>query len=319
MEPAKVLFDTDPGIDDAMALLFAHHSAAIDLLGITTVLGNGAIDTVTQNALYLCERFGITAPVHQGAAAPLQVAADAPPTFVHGADALGEVRGQTALRAPASTDAPGFLIETIRAHPQQITLVAVGRLTNLALALQRAPDITGLVKRVVVMGGALGHGGHTGNVTPVAEANMHGDPHAADQVFTAPWPVTMVGLDVTMGWFMHRNWLQDFAARTGETGQFIWEMTRFYDAFYAANERPAGFPVHDSSAVAQVIAPELFTSVQGRLRVVTAGIARGQTILVPVDAHFPPSAWDDQPIQQACIASQSQALLDLFASTFERI
>lgn len=311
---ARVIFDTDPGIDDIMALLFAHRAAAIELVGITTVVGNGTITDVTRNALYACEQFGIDVPVHQGAGEPLQVASDSPPDFVHGADAMGNV-AQAPKRNANSTDAAQFIIDTVRAAPGQITLLAVGRLTNLATALARAPDIAALTAQVVIMGGALGTGDHRGNVTPVAEANIYGDPHAADMVFTAAWPVTMVGLDVTMEWFMPRQWLQKLCNQLGTTGTLLWNMTRFYDAFYAASQDRAGFPVHDSSAVAWLLAPEHFRTTTGALRVVTEGVARGQTIMVPADQHFPENGWTHQPQQQACVGVDADALLELFAAT----
>ena len=122
----KIIFDTDPGIDDAMALLFAHRSPDIEVVGITTVLGNGSIDTVTQNALYICERFDIPAPVYQGAAAPLLVEADEPPAFVHGDDALGNIQPAKPSHSIGDQYAAGYIVDTILQNPNEITLVAVG-------------------------------------------------------------------------------------------------------------------------------------------------------------------------------------------------
>lgn len=311
----KIIFDTDPGIDDAMALLFAHRASAIEVVGITTVLGNGTIDAVTQNALYICERFGINAPVHQGAAAPLLVAADEPPAFVHGDDALGNTQPPVPSHSIGEQYAAGYIVDTILQNPHEITLVAVGRLTNLAMALRINPDIAGLVKQVVIMGGALGSNHFTGNVSPVAEANIHGDPHAADIVMTAPWPVTLVGLDVTMQCVMDSQRLTALREAAGEAGEFIWDITRHYENFYRTAHGVDGFAVHDSCAVAFVMAPELFSVQQGTTRVVTEGISRGQTILVPAAKKFPPSAWDDIPQQQGCIGVEADALLDLYHTT----
>ena len=162
----KVIIDTDPGIDDAMALLFAHYANDIELLGITTVFGNGTIDTVTQNTLTICEQFQINAPVHQGAGAPLQVAVDPPPAFVHGNDGLGDIDAPKPKGAARNQSAANFIVETILKHPNEITVIGIGRLTNLAIALQQHPAIAQLVKKVVIMGGALGSNAHTGNVTP---------------------------------------------------------------------------------------------------------------------------------------------------------
>ena len=316
--PEKIIFDTDPGIDDAMALLFAHQSPAIDIVGVTTVLGNGTIDRVTENALYICERFGIDAPVHQGAAAPLLVEADDPPAFVHGDDALGNIQPATPTHTIGDQYAAGYIVDTILQHPHDITLVAVGRLTNLAMALRINPDIAGLVKQVVIMGGALGTNRFTGNVSPVAEANIHGDPHAADIVMTAPWPVTLVGLDVTMQCVMGSDQLANLRTCAGEAGEFIWEITRHYENFYRNTHGVDGFAVHDSCAVAYVLAPDLFEVERGRVRVVTDGISRGQTIFVPAEKKFPPSAWDDIPSQLGCVGVDAPALLALYQETLAR-
>jgi inosine-uridine nucleoside N-ribohydrolase len=311
----KIIFDTDPGIDDAMALLFAHRSQEIEIAGITTVLGNGSIETVTQNALYICERFGITAPVYKGAAAPLLVPADEPPAFVHGDDALGNIQPAKPSHSIGEQYAAGYIVDTILQNPNEITLVAVGRLTNLAMALRINPDIAALVKQVVIMGGALGSNHFTGNVSPVAEANIHGDPHAADIVLTAPWPVTLVGLDVTMQCVMDSVRMEQLRSEAGETGEFIWDITRHYENFYRNTHGVDGFAVHDSCAVAYVLAPELFTVRRGTTRVVTEGISRGQTILTPEDRQFPPSAWDDMPLQQGCIGVDADAVLELYLQT----
>jgi purine nucleosidase len=315
MTTTKIIFDTDPGIDDAMALLFAHRAPGLEVLGVTTVLGNGSIETVTRNALHICERFDIQASVYQGAAAPLLVASDEPPTFVHGDDGLGNIHAPDSTLALGKQSAASFIVETVLKHPQEITLVAVGRLTNLAMALRINPAIAGLVKEVVVMGGALGTNEHTGNVTPVAEANIYGDPHAADIVMTASWPLTLVGLDVTMTCVMDHDRMARIRRSAGAVGEFLWDITRHYEDYYRTKRGVDGFPVHDSCAIAYALAPELFQSATGALRVATDGITRGQTILVPADKTFPPSAWDDIPHSRGCIQVDAAGLLDLYEST----
>jgi len=311
----KIIFDTDPGIDDVMALLFAASSPDIELLGVTTVLGNGSIDTVTRNALYVCERFGIDVPVHRGAAAPLLVDAGSPPTFVHGDDALGNLHAAAPDRRTAGTSAAEFIVSQIMAQPGEVTLVAVGRLTNLALALAIEPKIAGAAKQVVVMGGALGYGEHRGNVSPCAEANIHGDPHAADRVMTAGWPLTLVGLDVTMHCVMHEDRMQRIRDAGGARGAFIWDISRFYDRFYRQQRRFEGFPVHDSCAIAWLLEPALFDTRPGAIRVVTEGIAIGQTVLAPAGSHFPAAAWQDVPPSLGCLAVDSERLLTLYEAT----
>jgi purine nucleosidase len=235
MPKLKVLFDTDPGIDDAMALLLLARHPDVELLGISTVFGNAGIDTVTRNALYLKDVFGLTAPVAQGAAGPIEGDHTAPPPHVvHGENGLGNIElPATILATSDPRSGHQLIIDLVRQHPNEITLVAVGRMTNLALALREAPEIAGLVKSVVVMGGAFGRNGHSGNVTPVAEANIFGDPVAADIAFGAPWPVTIIGLDVTKEVTMSRAYVEALAA-TGDDGRFIRAISSHYETFYLA-------------------------------------------------------------------------------------
>lgn len=310
-----IIYDTDPGIDDAMALLFLVRSRAVRLRAITTVFGNATIDTCTTNALALAERFGTDAPVAKGAAGPLVGQAEPPPTFVHGENGLGNVPLPSPTRHVDPRPAHRLIIDLVRAEPGKITLVAVGRMTNLALALREAPEVAGLVKGVVIMGGAFGRNGHTGNVTPVAEANIWGDPLAADEVLAGRWPVTMAGLDVTQETVMTDAWLADLARTAGEDGQFIREISAFYQDFHRQSVGIDGFYVHDSSAVAAAIAPELFAGETGAIRVVTEGIAFGQTILKPDGRTYPPGAWDNRPSHKVLTRVRSDAFLDLYRAT----
>ncbi len=315
MDKIKVIFDTDPGVDDAMALLFLHRAPEVDLVGITTTFGNGTIDATTWNALYLTERFGIDAPVARGPATPLVGPAPAPTDFVHGANALGDIPLPDHIARQADPrPAHRFIIDLVRAHPGEITLVAVGRMTNLALALREDPGIAGLVRQVIIMGGAFGYHGFHGNVSPVAEANIHGDPLAADEVMGGTWPITVVGLDVTQCTQMTTDYLQGLARDGGEAGQFIWDITRFYVAFHHAAGVPNMF-VHDSSAVAYLLDPTLFQTRRGAIRVLTEGLAIGQTIQKPDGYNFPPGAWDDRPSHAICTEVDSERLLSLYHRT----
>ncbi|PXX94661.1 nucleoside hydrolase [Halomonas sp. LBP4] len=315
--PTRVLFDTDPGIDDAMALLFLHRHPAIELVGITTVHGNAYTETTTRNALYLGERFGLEVPIARGATEPLAMPKSAPPTFVHGDDGLGNVGlSFEPTRRPDPRPAYRLIIDTVRRFPGEVTLVAVGPLTNLALAIQEAPEIASLVKEVVVMGGAFGVGGQGGNITPVAEANIHGDPHAADLVFTAAWPVTVVGLDVTHRVLMSDADFRRLREQGGEDGEFMWAISRHYVDFYSEREAIDGCYVHDSSAVAYVLDPSLFEVRRGPVRAVCDGLAMGQTIQRPDDRDFPPTAWDGLPSQRVCVDVDAQRLMTLYMDTF---
>ena len=317
--PKPVIFDTDPGVDDAMALALIAASPALDLTAITTVHGNADVDITTRNALYLAQRFGLSAPVARGAAEPLRRARGEAPHFIHGRNGLGDVELTAPTGRAHALPAHALIIEQVRARPGEITLIAVGPLTNLALALEAAPDIAGLVAEVVIMGGAFGVAGRMGNVSPVAEANIHADPDAADRVLTAPWPVRMVGLDVTSGCVMSPAYMQRLRDRMGQAmggvGAFLWALTRGYDAFYRARDGLDGFCVHDAMAVARAIDPSLFVERQGPVRVVTDGIAMGQTIQKPDGAVFPPGPWDDLPSQSVAIGVEGERFLALYADT----
>lgn len=313
MKPTKVIYDTDPGVDDAMALLFIEGSPAIDLVGITTIFGNGSIDITTFNALYMKDRFKIAAPVAKGAGVPLSGEEVAAADHVHGGNGLGGIDlPETVSSELDPRPAHRFIIDTVRAHPGEITLLAVGRMTNLALALREDPEIASLVERVVIMGGAFGFYGHSGNVTPVAEANIAGDPQAADEIFAAPWEVVVIGLDVTQETVMSTAYLADLRDEGGEAGRFIWQISRFYEDFYRDATGIDGVFGHDFSAAAWIADPTLFKTRGGPIRVVTEGIAAGQTIQQPDTRKFPNTAWSGRPSHKVCIAVDAERSLALY-------
>jgi purine nucleosidase len=320
MAKHKVIFDTDPGIDDAMALLFIHLHESLDLLGITTCLGNADIETTTRNALYLKQRFAISAPVAKGAAVPLKGPTTRPaPKHIHGDNGLGNVPLPEKITAIADPrPAWQLIVDTVRAHPNEVTLIAVGRMTNLALALQHDPGITKLVKSVSIMGGAFGGHGHFGNVTPVAEANIHGDPDAADIVMTAPWPVTVVGLDVTHETVMTPAYLRQLGDEGGEWGAFMWDISRHYEKFYRDAMGHEGIACHDSLAVAYVTDPDIFQLRRGPVRVVTDGIAIGQTIQHHRERRPAEGPWQNHPAQNVAVGIDSAKFLDLYLDTFRK-
>ncbi|MFA0309516.1 nucleoside hydrolase [Vibrio splendidus] len=312
----KIILDTDPGIDDAMAILFAEAHPDIELMGITTVYGNATIDNGTQNALYLKQKFGMKALVAKGSDKPLLRDPVGATVVVHGETGFGDVTAPSSLDSEAiKKPAYQFIIDSVRAEPREITLVAVGPLTNLALALEAAPDIVDLVKEVVVMGGAFGENGHKGNVTPFAEANIHDDPHAADKVFTASWPVVIIGLDVTEESFFTSQYLDELRDDAGEVGQFIWDISRYYLKFYSDKVGMDGCHVHDPSAIAYVIQPSLFTSRSGPVRVVTDGPAEGMTIQKADQRNYMNDEWSLFPTQQVGVQVDSDTLLLLYRET----
>ncbi|MDL2407942.1 nucleoside hydrolase [Rhizobium calliandrae] len=306
----KVIYDTDPGVDDAMALLFLHRHPDIHLLGVTTVFGNASVDTTTRNALFLKREWSIPCPVARGASVTFDPSRKerAWPTYVHGHNGLGDIEVPATIDLPVDPrPAYQFIIDTVRANPGEVTLVAVGRMTNLALALKHDPEIASLVKDVVIMGGSFYV---PGNVTPVAEANIHGDPEAADAVLTASWKVVVVGLDVTAVTTMSRSYLADMAKAGGPSVQLLSDLSQSYIDFYS-HAVDDGMMVHDSCACVYVVAPELFNTVEGSVRVVCGGIADGQTIVKQNGRRFAPNEWDNLPNQIVCTGIRSQAVIDL--------
>ena len=197
-----IIIDTDPGVDDAFAISLAHRSPAIELLGLTTVFGNVSVNQASDNAAVLVEKLDANYPIAQGASRPLVQAPHAYPDFVHGKNGFGDIDYTVPQYNTTPQDAADFIIDTLRERPGEVTLAPIGPLSNIATALQREPRIAEWAKEVVLMGGTARQ---AGNVSPVAEANIWNDPHAAQAVFTAPWSITMIGLDVTQQIVMSRQ------------------------------------------------------------------------------------------------------------------
>ena len=316
-----VIFDTDPGVDDAMALFYAMAHPAIDLVGITTTFGNVTVQQAVVNALYLTQLCGRSAiPVTQGAAQSIGKVDDEPAAFIHGADGLGNLP----MRVPTTRVADPrrsaqFIVDMARERPGEITLVPVGPLGNVAQALQIEPRLPQLLKRVVVMGGSVLA---PGNVSPVAEANIWKDPHAADAVFTAGFHLDMVGLDVTYSVVFPMSTFTQMAAHHQHPAtDVLLHAVKFYANFYATRFADAaqvgGCYGHDVLAFLYLVHPEFFGTAQGRMRVVTEGIANGQTILNRrPDIDYPQTGWGtDMPNTTACMTVNSAACVAEFERT----
>src|SRR5690554_6077279 len=309
--PYPIIFDTDPGVDDAQAIAIALRHPDIELLGLTTTYGNVDVETATHNALLLAQLAGRDdVPVAQGAAGPLVKPRHPAPAHIHGKNGLGDIelpepRGKRDPRSAAQ-----FIVDTVSARPGEITLVTVGPVGNLAAALQLDPGLVDKVKRVVVMGGSMREGG---NVTPVAEANMFNDPHAARRVLTAGWPLTLVGLDATHRCVLTAEQMARIEAGQGELGRVLAGSYAFYRDFYREFLGIDGCCPHDSCALAWLLRPELFTTARGHLDVVTEGIAEGQTLCAPEGRAYAQQRWSSTPPVEVCLDARGDAVSDWIA------
>ncbi|MEU4543968.1 nucleoside hydrolase [Nonomuraea dietziae] len=258
----KLLIDCDPGIDDALALALAGGSPEIDLVGITTVGGNVSLELTTANALALREFYQLgDVPVTPGCAGAL-MGERVRAASVHGATGLGGVELPAPVKGVSDGHAVDFIIETLRANPGEITLAAVGPLTNIALAVRREPRIVEWARDFVIMGGSYTRGNHT----PAAEFNIRADPEAASIVFRAGWTVTMVGLDVTLTAVVTEAILDRMRA-LGRLADLVVPISQFYGVVTAEG----GPAIHDAVAVAHVIDPTLLTCVPAVVDVETMG------------------------------------------------
>lgn len=311
----KIIIDTDPGIDDAMAILFAFKASAVDVIGLTSIFGNVGVDRATSNALVLTELAGQSVPVARGAAAPLRMDPRQHADYVHGQDGFGNIGWPEPMGQPDRRSAAQFIVDSVRENPGEVTLVALGPLTNLALALELAPDIAGQVKEVVLMGGAVHE---TGNVSPVAEANIINDPHAADAVFGAGWPVTMLGLDVTHQVLLKAAVLDRIRTANPNQGDFLSQAAQHYFDFYRQSLGIDGCYFHDAATIAYVLEPSLFGCRHGVIRVATDGLAIGQTMMAPEGRQFPTPGWEGRPLTKVAIEVDDVRVLALFEQTLSQ-
>jgi inosine-uridine nucleoside N-ribohydrolase len=247
----KVILDTDPGHDDAIALLLALASPEVELLGVTTVAGNQTVEKTTANALKILEFVDRTdVPVHVGADRPL-VREPWVAEYVHGESGLDGPDLPAPETAPAHGHAVDFIARQVAEH-DDVVLVPVGPLTNIGLFLARHSDLRERIARIVLMGGAIAEG----NVTPAAEFNIWADPEAAYRVFTSGVDVTMIGLDVT-----HRALLVPAKVEelrpTGRVGGLIAQLYGFYHGHHVRMYGWEGSPVHDALAVGHVLRDDL--------------------------------------------------------------
>ena len=325
--PKKIILDTDPGTDDAMALMLALNSPELDLRAITVVPGNVTARQGLENALRmvsLANRCDI--PVAAGAQHPLfqkLVTAE----FWHGKNGLANIELPASKCKVDPRYAADLIIELIHANPHEITLVPVGPLTNIALALEKDPSIVPLVKEVVLMGGSI----KGGNVNAAAEANIYNDPEAAQLVFQAGWPLTMVGLDVGDKTLFSRKYLDQLGKTHGPVNDFIYGVAKF---LVELSEKfgDTGSPMYDPLAVGVAIDSALVTAPAMHVDVETRGdFTRGETVAnrrnevernvlhhsPDGDRYIIESLDKVAPNAKVCIDVQSEKFLQMFVARLQ--
>ena len=271
----KLIVDTDPGVDDVIAIALAKALDDCALLGVTTVFGNTHVSQSSRNARYLMDLLEWDVPVHQGAALPHGESTYSPSSDVHGPEGFGARTSVLEIGQNGPETAAEFLVEMAREHVGELVICAIGPLTNIADALRLDPEFSRNVKDVVIMGGALTC---PGNITPYAEANIFHDPKAADTVFSSPLNLTMVGLDVTLKTLLRQSQIDEIADHAPRIGNFLSEITPFYLEFYQRVAGIDGCPMHDAAAVLACFHADRFTYHKTGVQVALDGETIGQTL-----------------------------------------
>lgn len=253
MKKRKIILDCDPGHDDAIAIMLAARHPAIDLLGITIVAGNQTLNKTLVNGLNVCQKLDINVPIHAGMPKPImreQIVAD----NIHGESGLDGPIFSPLVRKAESKHAIQYIIDTLMNSDGDITLVPVGPLTNIAVAMRMQPAILPKIREIVLMGGAYG----TGNFTPSAEFNIYADPEAARVVFTSGVPLVMMGLDLTNQTTCTADVISRIKKVGGPAGELFSDIMSFTLKTQYENYGLAGGPVHDATCIGYLINPDAF-------------------------------------------------------------
>jgi purine nucleosidase len=315
MSKTRIIIDADTGIDDALAILYALRAPNVIVEGITTVFGNIEVEKAADNSLRLIElaKPGYEIPVAIGASKALVREHSGYATHVHGENGIGNVEIAPSKQRPISETASEFIIRMANENPGEIVLVTLGHLTNLSLALDMDPGLKNTLKKVVVMGGTIFH---PGNRTPVAEANIAGDPEAADHVFTSGLSIMMVGLDVTLKTRItqeHIDLLNRFGREENkEIISFMEQsLTHYFNFYREANFLINSAPLHDPLALMVALQPDLVTYKEMNVRVEHKG--EFTSGMVVADLRAQPKV--GQPIQVA-IDVDAERAVGTFLSVF---
>ncbi|CAK7325009.1 unnamed protein product [Dovyalis caffra] len=310
-EPKKIIIDTDPGIDDAMAIFLALRSPEVELIGLTTIYGNVYTTLATRNALHLLEVAGRTdIPVAEGShvtitkGTKLRIA-----DFVHGADGLGNQNFDPPKTKPIEQSAAAFLVKQAKLHPGKVTVVALGPLTNIALAIELDPEFCKNIRQIVLLGGAFSV---NGNVNPAAEANIFGDPEAADIVFTCGADVLAVGINVTHQVVLTAAGRDKLMQSNGRFAQYLCKILEVYFSYHREAYSTGGVYLHDPTAFLAAVNPSLFTYTEGAVRVQTTGITRGLTLLDNTQKKFGEvTEWTDKPTVKVAVTVDAPTIVKL--------
>ncbi|KAL7127990.1 hypothetical protein ABFS83_14G285800 [Erythranthe nasuta] len=310
-ERKKIIIDTDPGIDDAMAIFLALQSPEVEVIGLTTIFGNVYTTLATRNALHLLEIAGRTdIPVAEGShvtitkGTKLRIA-----DFVHGTDGLGNQNFPPPKGKQIEQSAADFLIQQAALYPGEVTVVALGPLTNVALAIQSDPSFIKNVGQIVLLGGAFSV---NGNVNPASEANIFGDPDAADIVFTSGADVLAIGINVTHQVFLTDADREKLAESSGKFAQYICKILDVYYSYHHDAYSTKGVYLHDPTTVLAAVDPSLITYVEGVVRVQTVGITRGLTLFYNKQKRFAEvTEWSDLPTVKVAVTVDASRMVEL--------
>ncbi|MBI4762085.1 MAG: nucleoside hydrolase [Chloroflexota bacterium] len=309
--PKRILIDTDPGIDDALAILLALASPELSLEGLSVVHGNCSLEQAVRNGLSILELAGAThIPLARGCELPLvQPSLLAPET--HGNTGLGYAKLPEPRIQPIGQHGSDFLIEKVLSNPGEITLVAIGPLTNVALAIRKEPKFAKALKEIIIMGGAIRH---EGNTTALAEFNTYVDPHAAHIVFHAGIPATLVPLDVTYQCALMASDVERLLKIKSPITKFIKEATDFYMEYHDAWQGIQGCIINDPLALALTFAPELCDYQNLPVDVdISGGVSMGKTFADFYNYQKKPAN------MRVALGVRARDFIELFLERMERL
>ncbi len=276
--PTPIIIDTDPGIDDVLAIMLAAASPELDVLGVTSVAGNVGLEHTAENARRLVDLLQLDLPVGRGASGPLWRRDTRAATEVHGADGIGGYQLPPSSRE--LVPALPLLVDLINGSDRPVTLVAIGPLTNVAMLMTAHPEVARKLERIVLMGGGARE--ELGNMTPVAEFNIWYDPDAAARVFAFGVPIRMIGLDVTHRALLFGSDWQPLVDSGGPVATMVTSMLGQYgeDLYSGKDREDDGAAQHDSLAMAAVFRPELMSYAHAHVDVENVGrLTSGMTVV----------------------------------------